>query len=133
VSKAQRQAAELMRKVKELYRGYRGERIYRRRMSAKPLDLGSASTELARIDATGNYLPKLGDDEKPIQDSVHSIEMKNGSRIICLPGSADTIVGYSSIDLLIIDEASRTPDQLYSALSPMRAVSQGQFLVLSTP
>src|ERR1019366_5361804 len=36
-------------------------------------------------------------------------------------------------DLLIIDEASRVPDELYRAVRPMLAVSKGRLLCLSTP
>ena len=68
-----------------------------------------------------------------MQDSVLSLEMANGSRIISLPGKADTIVGYSAAALIIIDEAARCPDDLYALLRPMLAVSRGRLVCLSTP
>jgi hypothetical protein len=61
------------------------------------------------------------------------LELEGGSRIISLPGSEATVRGYSSVALLVIDEASRVEDELYTALKPMTAVSQGRLIALSTP
>jgi hypothetical protein len=61
------------------------------------------------------------------------LELANGSRVISLPGSESTIRGYSAVDLLAIDEASRVPDALYLVLLPMLAISRGKLLALSTP
>jgi hypothetical protein len=60
------------------------------------------------------------------------MELENGSRILCLPGKEATIRGYTPI-LIIIDEASRVPDDLYRAVRPMLAVSHGQIVAISTP
>src|SRR5262249_43753363 len=40
---------------------------------------------------------------------------------------------FSSISLLILDEAARVPDDLYRAVRPMLAVSGGRMICLSTP
>lgn len=61
------------------------------------------------------------------------LRLANGSEIICLPGSEATIRGFSSVSLLIEDEASRVPDALNAAVAPMLAVAQGRHLQLSTP
>lgn len=61
------------------------------------------------------------------------LELANGSRIISLPGKEETIRGYSGVDLLIIDEASRVPDDLYYSVRPMLAVSGGRLVALTTP
>jgi hypothetical protein len=61
------------------------------------------------------------------------LELANGSRILSLPGSDATVRGYSSVALLIIDEAARVPDELYFAVRPMLAVSGGRLIALSTP
>jgi hypothetical protein len=63
----------------------------------------------------------------------HELRLVHGSRSICLPCREDTIRGYSSIRLLVIDEAARVPDDLYKAVSPMLAVSGGRLICLSTP
>jgi hypothetical protein len=61
------------------------------------------------------------------------LELEGGSRIISLPGSEDTIRGYSGVRLLVIDEAARVEDTLYRRLRPMLAVSNGRLIALSTP
>jgi len=61
------------------------------------------------------------------------MELKNGSRIEALPGTEKTVRGFSSVDLLIVDEASRVSDELYHAVRPMLAVSGGRLLMLSSP
>jgi hypothetical protein len=67
------------------------------------------------------------------QESSLRLELANGSRIVSLPGTEQTIRGYSGVRLLIIDEAARVPDALYLAVRPMLAVSGGQLVCLSTP
>jgi hypothetical protein len=61
------------------------------------------------------------------------LEFTNLSRIVALPGKEATIRGFSGVSLLIVDEASRVPDELYMAVRPMLAVSGGDILLLSTP
>ncbi len=61
------------------------------------------------------------------------MELANGSRIEALPGTEKTIRGFSGVDLLIVDEASRVDDGLYFAVRPMMAVSGGRMIMLSTP
>lgn len=60
-------------------------------------------------------------------------EFSNGSRIFALPGKEATVRGYSGADLVVIDEASRVPDDLYYTIRPMLAVGNGQLILLSTP
>jgi hypothetical protein len=67
------------------------------------------------------------------KDTEHELELRNGSRIISLPASADTIVGFSSVYRLILDEAARIPDETYYAVRPMLAMSGGSILAISTP
>jgi Terminase large subunit, T4likevirus-type, N-terminal len=67
------------------------------------------------------------------RDNATMLELQNGSRIIALPGEEETIRGYSNVGLIVIDEASRVPDALYSAVRPMLAVSRGKLVALSTP
>ena len=61
------------------------------------------------------------------------MELSNGSRIEALPGTEKTIRGFSGVDLLIVDEASRVADELYYAIRPMLAISSGRLMLLSTP
>jgi hypothetical protein len=66
-------------------------------------------------------------------ESALELEFTNLSRIVALPGKEATIRGFSGVSLLIVDEASRVPDELYQAIRPMLAVSGGDILLLSTP
>jgi hypothetical protein len=61
------------------------------------------------------------------------MELANGSRIEALPGTEKTIRGFSGVDLLLVDEASRVADELYFACRPMLAISGGRLLMMSTP
>ena len=62
-----------------------------------------------------------------------SVLLPNNSRIVGLPATEDTVRGFSSASLLLIDEASRMPDSLYHALRPMLAVGDGDLWMMSTP
>jgi hypothetical protein len=61
------------------------------------------------------------------------LELANGSRLLCLPGTEGTVRGFSGVSLLVIDEAARVSDPLYYAVRPMLAVSRGRLVALSTP
>jgi hypothetical protein len=67
------------------------------------------------------------------EESALRMELSNGSRIVALPGKEATIRGFSGVSLLVIDEASRVPDELYQSVRPMLAVSGGRIVLLSTP
>jgi hypothetical protein len=76
----------------------------------------------------------LGRPVPPRRETALQLELVNGSRILSLPGSDEaTVRGFSSVSLLIIDEASRVDDALYVAVRPMLAVSGGRLVCLSTP
>ncbi len=66
-------------------------------------------------------------------ESALELEFTNFSRIVALPGKEATIRGFSGVSLLIVDEASRVPDELYQSIRPMLAVSGGDIILLSTP
>ncbi len=67
------------------------------------------------------------------EDTKTTATLKNGSRILALPGTEQTIVGFSAVDSLIIDEAARADNELVYATRPMLAVSKGSLFMLSTP
>jgi len=67
------------------------------------------------------------------EDTKLSIQLKNKSRIIALPGQEDNLRGYSAPALIIEDEASRVKDALHVAIRPMLATNQGRLILLSTP
>lgn len=70
---------------------------------------------------------------KFVEDNQLSCQLSNGARIISLPSSESTIRGYSAVDLIIEDEASRVDDVLYYSIRPMLAVSGGGLILMSTP
>lgn len=76
--------------------------------------------------ATGATVP-------PKAESALRLELETGSRVISLPATEATVRGYSAVDLLVVDEASRVADALYSSVRPMLATSNGRLIALSTP
>ena len=66
-------------------------------------------------------------------ESALQLELENGSRIVALPGKEGSIRSFSGVRLLLVDEASRVPDDLYFSVRPMLAVSGGRLVTLSTP
>jgi hypothetical protein len=121
VSPSLRQSLELFRKITRFYNalmlgreekpeGWRPQSA--RKMRARELEWAS------------------GDDL--VQESKLSLEMASGSRILALPGKEATVRSFSAVKLLILDEAARIPDDLYNAVRPMLAVSQGRLVALSS-
>jgi hypothetical protein len=96
LSRAQRQSAELFRKVMDFYQ------------------------------ALDRPVPAAA-------ESALGLELANGSRIVSLPGQEENIRSFSGVNLLVLDEAARVPDELYKAVRPMLAVSGGRLVLLSTP
>jgi len=78
-------------------------------------------------------LNSLNERPKMLEDNKLSMVLTNNSRIVSLPGKEQTIRGFSSVDLLIEDEAARVPDELYYSCKPMLAVSGGSQILMSTP
>jgi hypothetical protein len=68
-----------------------------------------------------------------VGDSQTRLELTNKSRVLSLPGKEGTIRSFGGVNLLVIDEAARVPDDLYRSVRPMLAVSRGRLICLSTP
>lgn len=75
----------------------------------------------------------IGEPEPAATQSALQLQLENGSRVISLPGTGNTVRGFSGVSLLVVDEASRVPGDLYFSIRPMLAVSGGRLLALSTP
>jgi hypothetical protein len=88
------------------------------------------STELYR--RVAEFHRRLGEPIRKKRKN-HELLLKNGSRLVSLPCSGDTIRGFANVHLLVIDEAARVPDDLYRSVRPMLAVSHGRLICLSTP
>jgi hypothetical protein len=66
-------------------------------------------------------------------DNVYGLELANGSRVLALPGSDDSVRGYTVDAWIVADEAARLSPELISALRPMRArCPQTRLAMLST-
>ena len=66
-------------------------------------------------------------------DNSISLLLPNESRIVGVPGREGTVRGYSSVSLMLIDEAARVEEEMYRALTPMLAVGGGDLWIMSTP
>lgn len=66
-------------------------------------------------------------------ENVYGLELDNGSRVLALPSSDDSIRGLTVDGWIVADEAARLSEDLIAALRPMRARRpQARFAMLST-
>ena len=73
-------------------------------------------------------LLKIGVELK--SDHVYGLELKNGSRVLALPGSEDSIRGLTVDGLIVADEAARLSEAIFASLRPMRARRRlGQMMI----
>jgi hypothetical protein len=79
------------------------------------------------------FLKRMDPQPRLVEDNYLSLTLENGSRVVALPGSADTIRGFSAPAVVIEDEAAFVDDGLYRAVRPMLAVSSGRLILMSTP
>jgi Terminase large subunit, T4likevirus-type, N-terminal len=79
------------------------------------------------------FLRTLGIGWKRDGLNEHSMVLPNGSRLVAVPGREAFIRGFSAVTFLIIDEASKAPDSLYTALTPMLATTDGMLWLMGTP
>ena len=65
--------------------------------------------------------------------TMHFMELKNGSKIIC-KAVGDTGAGMRgpTVTLLVLDEAAFIPDRAWIAIEPVISVSKGRTILLST-
>jgi hypothetical protein len=67
-------------------------------------------------------------------ESLLSLSLASGSRIVCLPSRSATLRGFSSPALVVCDEAAYIPDEIFYSLTPMLAASPGgRLIALSSP
>jgi len=62
-----------------------------------------------------------------------SLVLPNGSRIVGLPDAEDKVRGFGGLSMLLIDEASRVSEEMYTSVWPMLAVGNGDLWMMSTP
>lgn len=66
-----------------------------------------------------------------VRCSTMFLELANGAQVVSAPASADTVRGYSP-DLVIMDEAAWTRENVYEAIRPMLIRTKGQLVIMST-
>lgn len=65
------------------------------------------------------------------RETLTEMHLRNGSRIVAVPASSDTIRSYRC-DLIILDEAARVDDETFAAIVPMLK-ENGRLLCATTP
>ncbi|MBK5292146.1 MAG: hypothetical protein JJE04_10770 [Acidobacteriia bacterium] len=79
------------------------------------------------------FVRKLGAAPRGDGDNRLSVRLKNGSRIVGLPSVEATVRGFSAVSLVVVDEAARVREEMFLAVRPMLAVTNGELWLLSTP
>ncbi|MGA8070802.1 MAG: terminase large subunit [Halobacteriota archaeon] len=94
--------------------------------------LRQAKETFRKID---RFYQQLGGQVPATAETVDRLELANKSRIVSLSGQhPNSLRGFSSPTLLVIDEAAQVRDETYDeALRPMLAASNGGIVLLSTP
>jgi hypothetical protein len=93
--------------------------------------LPGATPEREAVRRVRDILIKVGAELK--SDNVYGLELKNGSRVLALPGSDDSIRGLTVDGWIVADEAARLANDLISAVaSDARPPSAARFAMLST-
>lgn len=64
--------------------------------------------------------------------SGNKLTFSNGSRVLALPSTVDSIRGYAA-KLVVIDEAAFTGDDVLAKVSPMLSTTRGRLVCPSTP
>ncbi len=108
------------------------------RAHEKPESLTLVMSPTARQSAeflrkAARFVRRMGVRPRGDGDNEISLLMPNGSRIVGLPGTEGTVRGFSAVSLLIIDEAARVSDEMYFAMRPVMATSDGDLWMMSTP
>ena len=62
-----------------------------------------------------------------------SVKLPNGSLIVALPGGQKPPRSYSSVAMVVIDEAAMVPDPVHDAVAPTLVRTNGELILSSTP
>lgn len=69
--------------------------------------------------------------ERPTKSKIN---LKNGTRIWCLPtGLSGLGIRFLTVHRLYVDECSRVPEEVFTAITPMLLTTGGDTIYLSTP
>jgi hypothetical protein len=81
--------------------------------------------------AMHGQLSKIGNLPK-VNRSGEELEFDNGSRLIALPSTVESIRGYAA-KLVLVDEAAFTAEGVLAKVSPMLTTTAGSLICASTP
>jgi len=94
----------------------------------------SARQSSLLCDKAREFARKVVDKLAPADKNCDGFKLPNGSRIVAIPATPDTIRGFSDPHLVIIDDAALVADDVYQeALLPMIATGKGSIMLLSAP
>ena len=85
------------------------------------------------VEKVKRFLDVLGLSYGRYAKHEHSALLPNGSAIVGLPAADRKIRGFSAVSVLVFDEAAWVPDEVYMALLPTLATTNGDLIVLGTP
>lgn len=74
----------------------------------------------------------LGRPVKVLAENESELRLGNGFRVVALPGSDQTVRSFSSVDVLVLDEAAWVDEATWAAVLPMVALG-GQVIACTTP
>jgi phage FluMu gp28-like protein len=77
-------------------------------------------------------LRKLGVKAQGDGDNELSVLLPNNSLIVGLPHAPDNIRGFAGATMVVIEEAAYVSDEMYAAVAPMLATTNGPLWMLST-
>ncbi len=80
-----------------------------------------------------DHYGKMENKPSLLEDNKLSMTLSNNSRIVSLPGDQATVRGFSSVTLILEDEAAQVKDDFYQAILPMLIINDGTFIAMSTP
>lgn len=85
------------------------------------------------LDTIHRFARKLSLELKPDRYNRPSLVLPNGSKVVAVPSEEQNIRGFSAVSLLLIDEAARVPEEVWSAVLPMVSTVNGAVWLMSTP
>ncbi len=88
------------------------------------------------LDKARRFARELGIEPRGDGHNRLSMAFPNGSRIVGLPGERAKVRGFSSISLMLIDEAAEVSEEAYLTVRPMLAMAGargGRLWLMSTP
>jgi phage FluMu gp28-like protein len=79
-----------------------------------------------------NMLRKLGVKAQGDGENELSVLLPNNSLIVGLPHAPDNVRGFAGVTMVVVEEAAFCSDEMYAAVAPMLATTDGPLWMLST-